>query len=355
MSEIKQNTDKITEIAWALMTASAQNKLDVPGEYLWNIPVSDNFNEIRPKTWSVYSSGNCIKDKELIEFTKSVQLNKYLLDPWIVKRFEEYFPTWFKKCPRFQFKGIDEFKHSCFAQGSQETFINFYIKHRDRRFRVFKGEYWWHMECWKKLGLEWAYLDEDDIKPNDVVILSCPFARLGDEHPQQKELIDQCEKLGVPVMLDFIYLPNTTFDNVQIDLTPTCIQSLSFSMSKTFPIANARVALRMTKEKVYDPMQIANDENVANRLATGIGVECMQQFNVDYMVEKYHTEQQHWCKILGLTPTKVVHFAEGKPYTDIGRMNSKRFFSEFNDQQNRYNLGPLFANKTLLQKMGYYE
>ena len=90
MSEIKQNTDKITEIAWALMTASVQNKLDIPGEYIWNIPVSDDFNEIRSKTWSVYSSGNCIKDKDLIEFTKSVQLNKYLLDPWIVKRFEEY-------------------------------------------------------------------------------------------------------------------------------------------------------------------------------------------------------------------------------------------------------------------------
>ena len=127
------------------------------------------------------------------------------------------------------------------------------------------------------------------------------------------------------------------------------------SLSKTFPIANARVALRMTKEKIYDPMQIANDENVANRLATGIGLECMQRFDVDYMVKKYHNEQKHWCKVLGLKPTKVVHFAEGKPYTDIGRMNSKRFFSEFNDQQNRYNLGPLFANKNLLQRLGYYE
>ena len=53
MSEIKQNTDKIIEISWALMTASAQNKLDIPGEYIWYIPVSKEFNEIRPKTWSV--------------------------------------------------------------------------------------------------------------------------------------------------------------------------------------------------------------------------------------------------------------------------------------------------------------
>jgi hypothetical protein len=355
MSDIKQDTDKITKIAWALMTASVENKLDVPGEYLWNIPASNDFNEIRSKTWSVYSSGNCIKDKNLIDFTDGVNLNKHLRDPWTVKKFEEYFPVWVKQCPRFRFKGIDDFKYSCFSQGSQEYFLNFYITHRNKRFRLFKGEYWWHMEVWKKLGLNWAYIEDDNLDANDVVIISCPFARLGDEHPQQKELLEQCEKIGIPVMLDFIYLPNATFDKIQIDLTPTCIKSLSFSMSKTFPVANARVALRMTRESIKDPMQISNDENVANRLASGLGLECMQKFNVDYMVEKYQTEQQHWCKLLGLKPTKVVHFALGDPYTDMGRKNNKRFFSEFNDQQNRYNLGPLFANKNLLQKLGYYE
>lgn len=355
MSEIKQDTDKITKIAWALMTASTQSKLDVPGEYLWNIPTSDEFHEIRSKTWSVYSSGNCIKDKDLIDFTDNVGLNKYLRDPWIVKKFEEYFPYWLQKCPRFRFKGMEEFKHACFSQGSQEYFLNFYIKHRDKRFRIFRGEYWWHMECWKKLGLDWSYLEDGELEKNDVVIISCPFARIGDIHPQQNSLISECEKIGVPVMLDFIYLPNATFDKIDIDLEPTCIKSLSFSMSKTFPIANARVALRMTRDKVYDPMQISNDENVSNRLATGIGLECMQHFDVDYMVKKYHSEQLHWCRMLGLKPTKVVHFAEGKPYTDIGRMNKKRFFSEFNDQQNRYNLGPLFCNKYLLKQLGYYE
>ncbi len=125
-------------------------------------------------------------------------------------------------------------------------------------------------------------------------------------------------------------------------------------MSKTFPVANARVALRMTREKIKDPMQISNDENVANRLASGLGFEMMQNHDIDYMVKKYLNEQKHWCKALGLQPTKVVHFALGAPYTENGRNNNKRFFSEFNDQQNRYNLGPLFANKNLLQKLDLY-
>ena len=89
MSDIKQNTDKITKIAWTLMTASAKNKLDVPGEYIWNIPASDEFHEVRSKSWSVYSSGNCIKDKNMRDFIQGINLNKSLLDPWVVKNFEE--------------------------------------------------------------------------------------------------------------------------------------------------------------------------------------------------------------------------------------------------------------------------
>jgi hypothetical protein len=30
-------------------------------------------------------------------------------------------------------------------------------------------------------------------------------------------------------------------------------------------------------------------------------------------------------------------------------------FKNINDQANRYNLGPLYANKNLLKKLGYYD
>ena len=355
MPDTAQDNHKITQIAWLLMVASTQNKLDVPGEYLWNIPANGKFHEIRSKTWSAFSSGNCIKDKPIIEFIENVNPSKYLRDPHIVKRFEEFFPHWLTSCARFKLDGLEQFKHSCFAQGSQEYFTNFYLMNRHKRFRIFRGEYWWHMEICDKMGLRWAYLEDDVLSKDDVVILSHPFANLGDEHPQYKDLIHQCERMGVPVMLDMIYLPNSTEEQMTIDLNPTCIKYLSFSLSKAFPIANARVALRMTREKILDPIQISNDENVSNRLATGLGLEMMQAFEVDYMVKRYAQEQQHWCKALGLKPTKVVHFALGEPYTEVGRDKNKRFFSKFNDQQNRYNLGPLFVNKKLLQECGMYE
>jgi hypothetical protein len=81
----------------------------------------------------------------------------------------------------------------------------------------------------------------------------------------------------------------------------------------------------------------------------------MQKFDIDYMAKKYYSQQIHWCNVLGLTPTDVVHFANGAPYTRFGRTVGQEFFSEFNNQHTRYNLGPLFENTNFLKKAGYYE
>ena len=352
---MEQDTKKIKEIAYALMIASVKDKLNVPGEYLWNIPQEDTFGEIRSKSWSVFSSGNCVKDIEVLEFINNIDVIKFLKDPWISKKFEEYFPAWIKSCGRYNLKGFDEFKYGCFAQGSQEYFLNFYIRNRNKRFRICRGEYWWHMEVWERLNIQWKYLDQEEINENDVVIISTPFALTGKVHREFQQIIDQCDKKNVEVMLDFIYLPNVTLNNLTIDLDHDCIRSISFSMSKTFPVQNAKIAIRFTRQKLVDPMQISNDENVANRLACGLGLEVMKQFEVDYMVKKYHAEQQNWCRYLGLIPTDVVHFATGQPFTEEGRTKGKEFFSKHNTQDIRYNLGPLFENKSLLINLGLYQ
>lgn len=352
---MEQDTQKINEIAYALMIGSARDELDIPGEYIWNIPEKNNFEEIRAKSRSVFSSGNSIKDKQVLQFIQGINAVQYLKDPWISKKFEEYFHEWVSACTRFNLKGFDQFKEGCFAQGSQEYFLNFYLRNRTKRFRIHRGEYWWHMEVWKNLGMEWTYIDEGDITSNDVVIVSTPFALTGKVHKDLENTITLCEKHNAELMLDFIYLPNLTTENFEIDLNYECIKTISFSLSKTFPVQNAKIAIRFSRKKINDPMQISNDENVANRLSCGIGLEVMQRFEIDYMAKKYHSQQIHWCNVLGLIPTDVVHFASGAPYTRFGRTVGQEFFSEFNNQHTRYNLGPLFENTNFLKKAGYYE
>ena len=102
METLKPNLKKIKSIAWALSLASGKQCLDIPGEYTWAYPGSINkknieFNDVRQRFKSIFSSGNSIKDPELIDFIQNCQLNKFLLDPWTVKTFEERWIEWLKE------------------------------------------------------------------------------------------------------------------------------------------------------------------------------------------------------------------------------------------------------------------
>ena len=351
MQNIEQTVDLIRTLAWTLSVASAQNKLDVPGEYVWAFPDNLRFWAVRDRYRSIFSSGNSIKDPEVIDFIQSTNINHYLLDPWITAKFEEQFVSWIQTSSRYSLRNLDLFTYTGYSQGTQEAFLNFYIMNKDKRFRVFRGDYWWHMDIWTKAGFRWAYLEDDDVRPGDVCICSYPFALTGRKHQEFDQLVDICNRSGVELMVDFIYLPNSNHE-VDIDLAADCIRTITFSFSKTFPVQCAKIAVRMCKNKPQDPMQMSNDENILNRLASGLAVEIMQQFAPDHMVIKYQHKQRYWCDRLGLESTPVVHFALGPNYTAWGRQEQLNWCSPFNEQQNRYNLGMLFENEGLLRSVG---
>lgn len=351
MSTTQTDLSAVSELAWTLAMASATGQLDVPGEYVWAFPRNCGFDEVRARSQSIFSSGNSIKDPEVLAWLDQVVINKHLKDPWIVEKFEQIFGSWLLQSANYRLRNFEQFRYRAFSAGTQEAFLNFYLTHHRSRFRVFRGDYWWHMDIWSKMQLQWCYIEDDDLKPGDVVICSIPFALTGDQHPDFDWMIDQCNHQGIPVLLDFIYLANS-WHAVDIDLSAPCIQEITFSFSKTFPVQCAKIAVRMRREKPQDPMQMSNDENICNRLGAGLAWELTQQFPPDYMVTKYRDQQQHWCKLLGLQPTPVVHFALGDDYTAAGRTHARAWCSPFNQQQNRYNLGMLYENQKLLQTLG---
>jgi hypothetical protein len=353
MQTVKTDLNQIRLISWTLAIASARNQLDIPGEYIWAFPKDQTFEEIRARSRSIFSSGNSIKDPEVISYIQGLNLSQHLLNPWIVNEFQEQFPLWVKAGTRYKLDNFDLFKYVGFSAGTQESFLNFYLANHTQRFRVFRGDYWWHMDIWTKINLKWAYIEDDDLKPGDICICSCPFALLGDVHPQFNWLIDECNRIGIKLLVDFIYLPNSA-DCVNIDLSADCIEEITFSMSKTFPVQCAKIAMRMRKTKPNDPMQMSNDENICNRLSGGLGLEIINKFPIDYQVTKYLEKQSHWCEKLGLKKTKVVHFGLGDDYTNYGRSGNDAWCSPFNEQQNRYNLGMLYENEFLLKKLMLY-
>lgn len=351
MQPIEPQVERIQQVAWFLSLASARRCWDTAGEYIWAFPDSDKFDPVRSRARSIFSSGNAIKDSEILEFIQQLDIARHLKDPWIVEKFESFWPHWIQASNHYQLRNLDLYTYCAFSQGTQESFLNFYLMHRHQRFRVFRGDYWWHMDIWEKTQQAWAYIEEDDLKPGDICIVSCPFALTSRLHPGLMNLLDTCDKQGIPVMLDFIYLPNSMNLEIDLDLARDCINTITFSLSKTFPVQCAKIAVRMLKNKPADPMQMSNDENICNRLSAGLGLDVISNFAPDHMVQRYREQQIYWCDWLGLEPCPVVHFATGPDYTDWGRSQSHNWCSPFNNQGNRYNLGILYENPTLLTKI----
>ena len=228
----------------------------------------------------------------------------------IIKQdFLQTYKQWmFSSFPRV--KGIEQYTHMCFTQGTTESFAQFYIRYRDNhRLRIAKGEYFYN-QMMKSLWYSdnFAWLDDEPIKEGDVVLLSVPFADTGAVPTSLEKILCDCDRLKVPVMLDLAYL-NLAID-LDFDLSHPCIEYVVSSLSKVFPIENHRVGIRLQKEPFEDQIYVINEYNYnyINLLSSFLGTAMMKKFSADYVFEKYHYKQLAFCQKLDLVPSYCVYF-----------------------------------------------
>lgn len=339
MDMVETNLKQIREITWLLSTA------DLGGEYKWNHNEDGSFNRVYERTKSIFSSGNAIIDPFFADWKRHVNVTQYLDDCYVPDKFYEAIIPFLNSSEHFKIDDTSRFTKIDYCAGSQEAFLNYMMLNFNKRLRLFKGDYWWHLGICDSLGIEWDWIEDDDLKEGDFVICSCPFALTGHPHVQLLEILDICEHKGIEVLLDFIYMPNYQ-DNYTIALGYECINTCTFSFSKTFPMQTAKVGVRLQKKATVDPLSISNAENIENRLGLGLGLEIIESFPINYMVNNYQDLQTKWCNILGLKPAGVVHFAHGEDYAERTGQ-----YSKYNIQSSRYNLGILYQNDELLSKI----
>ena len=132
--------------------------------------------------------------------------------------------------------GAREFDQCCYTHGTTESFSQFYIRYRNaRRLRIKKGDYFYHSmmhRLW--YGENFAWLDDDAIREGDVLVVSVPFSQTGDVPENLEDILSQCDKLQVPVMLDMAYI--NIAKNLKINLDHSCIEYVTSSLSKVFPL-----------------------------------------------------------------------------------------------------------------------
>lgn len=324
--------------------------------YLISAANSKNFFDARSTANHIFQGSRAVRDLEVTDYIKNVFQDNLLdngLNKWDnLSKFKNSFTDWLQTHQTNTVIGLDQYQMD-FSAGTTQSFDSFYLRHRNRKFRCYTGEYFYHLKTWISNQIDWSFItDSDPIGANDAVVISMPFCDTGSLHPEYNKLIETCERLGVPVLVDCCYYHLS--GNVKIDVSSTCIDTVSFSLSKAFPVANLRIGIRYTRN-IVDGQKLHDNINYNNNLSAYIGLKIIDKFPSDYMYNKYRAKQQAVCDYFGLVPGDSVMFAVGNSDWDqYSRRNLLQMYqlnmdpSKFN---NRVSLVSIFENWDLFEKI----
>lgn len=287
-----------------------------------------------------YGHSAAVHDKDVVHCIEEFNPDMYLAMKSHSEHYIDTFKRWIKSTSNHSLAGLDSFKHAVYSNGTTEGFEKFYWNNRSRRFRCFKGEYLYHKLAWR--GSDWAYIEDDDLHKNDAVVISLPFADTGCRHKDMDTLLHDCNKLGVPVLLDACYFGISA--GIDYNFEHECITDITFSLSKVFPVAHARIGLRFTREDTDDLLFVYHKHSYYNKLGAALGIHLMDNFNSDYIFNKYRNTQIEFCKSLDVCPSDTVIFGIGDSRwnvynrgTDTNRLGLQNYLhmtlEEFNENK----------------------
>jgi len=223
----------------------------------------------------------------------------------IIDEYLYEYDAWIKSGTLNTFTGLEDFSYKTYSNGTTEAFDKFYMRNAKRRFRCFHGEYMYHKLAWRDKFV-WKYIEDEPLHKADAVIISLPFADTGDKHKEYHNLMRECSEMDVPVLVDCAYYGSCR--NIDIDLAYPCITDVTFSLSKTFPLAYARIGIRYTRTDDDDTMFVYHKISYNNKIGALIGLEYFKNFSPDYIPNKYIDKQQKFCYTLGVETSKTVLF-----------------------------------------------
>ena len=246
-------------------------------------------------------------------------------DDTILQKFKDKFVSWIASSKYNKLEGLENYKDISYVHGTIQSFDHFYLLQKKKRFRFLKGEFFYR-KCNFQHDWNWEYIENDEIKRGDAVILSVPFSDYGRQHPLlTQEFLDYCDTNSIPVMLDFAYYPMAK--NINVNLNHNCIQLITFSLSKAFyGMEHLRVGIRMVNDfrHIDDGVGAFNEQQMVNRVGAAIGYELMNKYSVDYNWDTFGEKYSKICKEMNLEETDCVMFGiGGDEYKSLNRGSDK--------------------------------
>ena len=268
-----------------------------------------------------FRGGRAIPDLQVKSFWKNIDAdelsNVITNNTNTAETFVDTFDEWIRGSKLNNIKGLLNYK--TFIAGTSQAFDTFWMRHHDKRFRCFQGEFFYHKANWKKFH-KWEYIDNRDIAWGDAVVISYPFSDYCKEHSEMKNILDRCEKSKVPVLIDCAYY--VIAKDLDFDFSNySCVEDIVFSLSKGFYQANKlRAGIRYSRYFRDDNIDMYNEWEQLNHVGAYLGTKLLNEFPPDYAVNLFKDRQLKYCEEHNLKPADCVSFAFGDDeYQDLNR------------------------------------
>ena len=179
----------------------------------------------------------------------------------------------------------------------------------------------YHQASWRNY-FSWCFLDNEPLSNNDAVVISMPFSDFGFEHPQTQNILNQAHALKVPVLIDCAFFGICA--GINFDFSHPAISTVTFSLSKSFPVANLRIGMRLTRFDDDDSLLVMNKTNYTNRMGAAVGLQILDEFGPDDSYMRWRSSQEKLCAELDITPSNTVIFGidNNNLYQQYSRGNS---------------------------------
>jgi hypothetical protein len=253
-----------------------------------------------------FAGSASINDASTLALLDAIKLN---VTPPPISAFLTDYRKWVASSSSNTMDGFDLFSVAEYCNGSTEAFDKFYIRNHSRRFRIFRGEYLYHAMTWLDCKHDWKYVEDGPLEENDALLVSVPFAGTGNVHEQFDEVMEECGRLYIPVLVDCTYFGICS--NVHFNFDHSAIKEVVFSLSKVFPISKMRVAMRLSAGDFDDGISAYNKIGYVNEYSAAIGHQFIQAFGPDYIPTKYKDAQQEFCAFLNVAPSNTVIYGIG--------------------------------------------
>jgi len=268
-----------------------------------------------------FRGGRAIPDLQVKSFWENIDAdelsNVITNNTNTAETFVDTFDEWIRGSKLNNIKGLLNYK--TFIAGTSQAFDTFWMRHHDKRFRCFQGEFFYHKANWKKFH-KWEYIDNRDIAWGDAVVISYPFSDYCKEHSEMKNILDRCEKSKVPVLIDCAYY--VIAKDLDFDFSNySCVEDIVFSLSKGFYQANKlRAGIRYSRYFRDDNIDMYNEWEQLNHVGAYLGTKLLNEFPPDYAVNLFKDRQLKYCEEHNLKPADCVSFAfGGNEYQDLNR------------------------------------